>query len=390
MHPSKHRQLSTGYKIGFVLDDSLDRPDGVQQYVLTVGSWLRARGHDVHYLVSTSARTDVPNVHNLGKNMSVRFNGNRMRMPLPAPYGPIQDVLRQERFDVLHVQMPYSPLLAGRIISLASAGTAVVGTFHIVPDSAWVAWASRMLATWSRVTLKRFDTILSVSSAAQKFARDAFHVQSDVVPNAVDTRQFMGAQPFERPSETREILFLGRLVPRKGCQLLLEAASILQQDAAVPPFHVTICGKGPLTEQLERLVHLKGMRDLVTFTGFVSEEDKPRWYASADITVFPSSGGESFGIVLVEAMANGNAAVLAGDNAGYRFVLEQCPGDVLFDPKDAAALATRIKKLLLQPTERRHIAEWQQHHAQQFDVHRVGMRLEAAYASALRRRRHLR
>lgn len=381
---------SVSYKIGFVLDDSLDSPDGVQQYVITLGAWLRERGHDVHYLVSTSTRTDVPNVHNLGRNVAVRFNGNRMRMPLPAPYGPMQDLLRKEHFDVLHVQAPYSPFLAGRIISLASAETAVIGTFHIMPESRVVTWASSLLAAWCRTTLQRFDAMFSVSTAAQAFARQTFHIPSDVVPNVVDTKRFIGGKSFNRNPGVYEILFLGRLVPRKGCGLLLAAATLLRRDEAVPPFRLTICGKGPLADRLERYVHLHKLEDVVTFAGFVPEADKPRYFASADITVFPSSGGESFGIVLAEAMANGSAAVLAGDNPGYRYVLESCPGDVLFDPRDAAGLARRLKHLLLQPAERQYIAEWQGHHAQQFDVARIGMRLEVAYASALRRRRKMR
>jgi len=388
--PQAPHKAGSGYTVGFVLDDSLDSADGVQQYVLTVGEWLRARGHDVHYLVSSSTRTDVANVHSLGKNMAVRFNGNRMRMPLPAPYDPIHELLRKEHFDVLHVQVPYSPLLAGRVISLASAETAVVGTFHILPDSRLVAFANRMLALWCRRTLRRFDAMLSVSAAAQQFVRTTYGIKSDVVPNAVDIKKFVGAEPFAQGAGVRQILFLGRLVPRKGCQVLVDAAAILKQDAAVPPFHLTICGKGPLTEQLERSVHTQGLEQHVTFTGFVTEQDKRRWYATADVTVFPSSGGESFGIVLVEAMANGNAAVLAGDNAGYRCVLEPCPGDVLFDPNDACALAARLKTLLLSEPERLHIAEWQKHYAEQFDVARIGMRLEATYASALRRQRTLR
>lgn len=384
------QQRKAGYTVGFVLDDSLDSADGVQQYVLTVGEWLRGRGHDVHYLVSSSTRTDVANVHSLGKNMAVRFNGNRMRMPLPAPYDPIHELLRKEHFDVLHVQVPYSPFLAGRVISLASAETAVVGTFHILPDSRLVAFANRMLALWCRRTLERFDVMLSVSAAAQQFARTTYGVRSDVVPNAVDIKRFIGAEPFAHDAGVRQILFLGRLVPRKGCQVLVDAAAILKEDPTVPPFHLTICGRGPLTEQLERSVHTQGLEQYVTFTGFVTEQDKRRWYATADVTVFPSSGGESFGIVLVEAMANGSAAVLAGDNAGYRCVLESCPGDVLFDPNDARALAARLKALLLSEPERLHIAEWQKHYAEQFDVARIGMRLEAAYASALRRQRTLR
>lgn len=378
------------YAIGFVLDDSLDRPDGVQQYVLTVGAWLQAQGHAVHYLVSTSTRRDVPRIHSLGKNMLVRFNGNRMRMPLPAPRQPIATLLENTKFDVLHVQMPYSPLLAGRVIKAASAETAIVGTFHIVPDSRLVATASKALAWWCRPTLRRFDEVVSVSEAAQDFARSAFGITSTVVPNAIDVARFRAAEPFSAKLPKQcQILFLGRLVPRKGCQLLLEAIRLLKQDATVPTFAVTICGKGPLAEQLQRYVDEHGLSDIVRFTGFVSEMDKPRYYASADITVFPSSGGESFGIVLVEAMSRGNAAVLAGDNSGYRCVLDSSPQDVLFDPRSAPGLAERLHSLITHTIERQQIASWQRTHAEQFDIHHVGRQLEDVYASALRQRPRL-
>src|SRR5579875_4032120 len=99
-------------KIGMVLDDTLDTPDGVQQYVLQVGRWLSAQGHDVHYLVGATTRTDIPNIHSLSRNKQVRFNGNRMSMPLPASRKKLKQFLRTEQFDVLHVQVPYSPFMA--------------------------------------------------------------------------------------------------------------------------------------------------------------------------------------------------------------------------------------------------------------------------------------
>src|SRR4051812_41321546 len=102
-------------KIGFVLDDSLDKPDGVQQYVLSMGEWLRSQGHDIHYLVSTTTRSDLSNVHNLGRFVTVRFNGNAMGTPLPASGRKIKRLLRDEQFDVLHVQLPYSPFLAHKV-----------------------------------------------------------------------------------------------------------------------------------------------------------------------------------------------------------------------------------------------------------------------------------
>src|SRR5262249_47986688 len=114
-------------KVGFVLDDSLDRPDGVQQYVVAVGNWLKQRGHSVRYIASTTHRTDMQGIHSLGSNIAVRFNGNVMRIPLPANRRHIREVLDSERFDILHVQMPFSPFLAGRVLAMTGAETAVIG-----------------------------------------------------------------------------------------------------------------------------------------------------------------------------------------------------------------------------------------------------------------------
>ena len=112
-------------KVGLVLDDSLDRNDGVQQYVRALGGWLADQGHTVHYLAGQS-RADGKTVHSLSRNVNVRFNGNRLSMPLPANAGPIKALLAKEKYDVLHVQMPYSPLMAGKVISNAGPDTAAL------------------------------------------------------------------------------------------------------------------------------------------------------------------------------------------------------------------------------------------------------------------------
>lgn len=377
-------------RIGLLIDDSLDRPDGVQQYVLTLGNWLRDQGHDVHYLASNTARRDLKNLHDMASNVNIAFNGNRLATPLPAARRHIRAVLADQQFDILHVQMPYSPFFAGRVIRAVTPATAVVGTFHIVPRTVLVAAASRVLAFWCRPTLRRFDRIMSVSTAAQSFALRAFGVQSDIVPNPIALKVFRDATPYRTNAATINILFLGRLVPRKGCLILLKAVALLAHNAATGPFRVTICGKGPQLEKLKQFTRDNGLDKLVEFKGFVSEAEKPRYYASADITVFPSNGGESFGIVLAEAMAAGNAAVLAGDNAGYRTVLEHSPGDVLFDPNDPKALAARLGQLIGDSALRTHIAAWQYRHAERFDVNRIGESILQIYDSALRVRRNMR
>src|SRR4051812_3995826 len=116
---------ATGLKIGLVLDTSLDPTDGVQQYVISVGEWLRGRGHDVHYLVGQTARHDLPNVHSLARNIGVVFNGNRTTIPLPTSRRKLRRFLDRQRFDVLHVQTPHSPFMSQRLILVADKRTAI-------------------------------------------------------------------------------------------------------------------------------------------------------------------------------------------------------------------------------------------------------------------------
>jgi phosphatidylinositol alpha-mannosyltransferase len=161
--------MTKALTIGFVLDDSLDSTDGVQQYVLTLGVWLTEQGHTVHYLVGETKRTDVPNIHSLSRNVRVKFNQNRLSIPRFAPKSALRQLFQEVDFDVLHVQMPYSPMLAARVIALAPAKTAVVGTFHILPAGGLQASASRLLGVIERKSLRRFSSIVSVSEPARQF-----------------------------------------------------------------------------------------------------------------------------------------------------------------------------------------------------------------------------
>lgn len=366
-------------KIGFVLDDSLDKTDGVQQYILSLGSWLTNHGHNVHYLVGKTLRTDIPNVHSLSRNINARFNGNNMSTPLPGSRARIRKLLKDEKFDVLHVQIPYSPFLAQQIIRLAPKSTAIVGTFHILPHSQFAYQANRLLASVTKRSLKRFDNIFSVSLAAKNFASKVYGIDSVVLPNVVDVARFREAKSLTKYNDSKlTIMFLGRLVQRKGCATLLEATNILKQRKNLPKFRIVICGKGPLETELKQYVRDQILDEIVEFTGFISEDQKPKYIASADIMVFPSTGGESFGIVLLEGMASGRAIILAGDNEGYRSVLEPMP-ELLFTPNDAFALANKLTQYLRDFEDRKRVIKWQSNYVNQFDVSVVGKRLEHIY-----------
>jgi phosphatidyl-myo-inositol alpha-mannosyltransferase len=374
--------------IGLVFDDSLDKPDGVQQYVLMMGRWLTAQGHAVHYLVGETARTDLSHMHSLSRNVTVRFNQNRMAIPLPARLKPIRAVLAAEKFDVLHIQVPYSPALAGRIIKAAAPQTAVVGTFHVAPYSNLVTLGNRLLGLWVRGSLRRFDAMMSTSVPAAQFAKQTFKIDSAVVPLPLELGRFYDSKPFTRYIERKNVVFLGRLVERKGCQYLLQAVAQLHAGNIWPvDAHVTICGGGPLERQLKQYVTTHKLDDIVEFTGYISEEDKPRYLAGADVVVYPSTGGESFGIVLLEAMAAARGAVLAGNNPGYASVMAPRP-DSLFDPRDTKELANKLRKLLTSTRERTVSHRWQREYVRQFDIPEVGAQVMRIYHEALKNRPH--
>jgi phosphatidylinositol alpha-mannosyltransferase len=355
----------------------------VQQYVLAVGEWLHSQGHDVHYVVGETTRTDLQNIHSLAKNIGVRFNGNRTTIPLPTSKRKLKTFLGRQQFDVLHVQTPHSPFFAQRLICAASPQTAVIATFHVLPDGRLPFIGNYVLGWWLRSSLRRIDQVLSVSPAAAEFARKTFGVTSTVLPNVFDYRLFHDAPALPQYAQEKKltILFLGRLVPRKGCRYLLEAIDKLDR-VALPSFRVVVCGKGPLLSQLQDFVKEHKLEEIVEFAGFVSEADKPRYYASADIAVFPSTGGESFGIVLIEAMAAGKSTVLAGNNPGYASVMGPQP-ELLFDPADTNALADQLSRLLTDAKARQAYAAWGSEYTKRFDIEVVGPQLVTLYTELL-------
>lgn len=428
-------------RIGLVLDDTLDSPDGVQQYVLLVGRWLTAQGHDVFYLVGETVRTQPDHIYSLSKNWRVRFNGNVMSVPLPVPRQRLRQVLDELQLDVLHVQAPYSPLLAGRLVRQVSPTTAVVGTFHVLAYTRAAAFANRVLHVLTARSGKRFHVMMATSEPARQFAAAAYGYRSVVVPNPIDLALFSSVVPrsqhpaprhpypaasplpsaapdipadashtsrYASPTSgtsgatadnwaTRQdrggavrgqrIVFLGRLVPRKGALHLLRAVAYLVEHKLYSgTFSVLVGGKGPLLPELTDYVRAAKLEKYVTLAGFVEEAKKAEFLAQADVAVFPSTSGESFGISLLEACVCARGVVVAGDNPGYRSVLQGLPRaeQQLIDPTRTAEFAQLLTDWLAQPTRRREATAAQQEYVQQFDIERVGQKIMDVYNQALR------
>lgn len=380
-------------KIGFVLDDRLDKPDGVQQYVKLLGSWLSRGGHEVHYLVGESPASTHRFVHHLSKTVNVKFNKNRMAIPLPANKRNIKKLLAREQFDILHVQMPYSPFLAGRVVAAAEPNTAVVGTFHILPHGKVSSAGTKVLSAALKKNKRRFDSFLSVSPAAQVFAKSHFGISSIVLPNVVDLKLYEKGRMLKKYADKQNILFLGRLVERKGAPYLLEAYARLlaKYPEMASTTRLIICGTGPERLKLAQAAKVitKQYNAEITFAGFLKEEDKPNYLASATIAVFPSTGGESFGIVLIEAMAAGAGVTLGGDNPGYRSVIGSVPRTII-DPENSETFAQTLHLLLTDKALAEHLHAEQKTLVRQFDIERIGPKIVTFYESALAKREHSR
>lgn len=376
--------------VGLVLDDGLDRPDGVQQYVLALADRLRARGHEVHLVASTTTRTDLDRLHVLGRHATVAFNGNRLSTPLPARAADVRALLAEVPFDVLHVCMPFSPFLAGRVVRRADQRTAVVGTFLIHAESPVVVAGTRALGLLERRTLRRFDELVALSAPAADLARRAHGRTSTVIGTPLDLDRFPAPDPATTradPDAPVHLVFLGRLVERKGARELVAAvAELARTGAAARPWRLTLAGRGPLDAELRAAVAAAGLEDRVHMPGFVAEEDKPALLASGDVVVLPSTGGESFGISVAEALACARGVVLAGDNPGYRDTMAGLE-DQLVAPADTAAFAATLASWVDDPAARAAAAERQRVAVRRFAADAVTDEIEAVYRRALATRR---
>ena len=374
--------------IGFVFDDTLDALDGVQQHIITIGTELVRRGHDVHYLVGETHHSPVPQTVSLARNVMVSFNGNRMRIPLPVCKREIRAALAHNNYDILHIQAPYSPLFGGRVLECAPQSTGVVAPYHIAPIDRRACYGGRALGLVNAHSHRRVDEVIAVSQVAAQYAQFTAHTHGTIIANPVNVEKFAtAAHRATRDAAHPHIVFLGRLVPRKGAQLLLDALDYGERHGMfpMPGLHVTIAGDGPLMDDcVQRAARL---RTPVQFVGTV-DEGKADLLASADVAVFPAIGGETFGIVLPEAIASGAGVTLAGDNPGYRWTMRG-DEDALFSvgPDHARVLAERITRALTDAPWARRLHAREEALLDRYNVQAVTDEVEQVYARAIADRR---
>jgi phosphatidylinositol alpha-mannosyltransferase len=226
--------------------------------------------------------------------------------------------------------------------------------------------------------MQRFDHLFSVSEAAQKAAKELYGVDSEILPCPIDIEQANRIDNIEDKENNTVITFLGRIVARKGLATLLDSVELLGPEIQ-DKLQLNIVGDGVDRGAFERRVSKSGIKDITHFYGAVSDKRKYELLASSDIVACPSSGGESFGVVLVEAIATGKPVVVASNIGGYAEVLSGIP-DALVAKNDPQALAARIKAIMDSPDRKQALFSEQQRAVRQFDTkHAIGPRLMQAY-----------
>jgi len=367
-------------KIGLVTPYVYPLPGGVNQHVQHLYQNLRLRGHDVRIISSSHGlqRASQGDVIRLGKGFSMPSNGSVGTVTVSPRYlGQVRDMLERERFDLLHFHEPFVPFLSLIVLRLSTSVN--VATFHAYGGfSPAYEFGSRVMGSYA----ERLHGRIAVSAAARHFIDRYFPGDYRVIPNGVDTGRFTRAVPIARWQDgTPNILFVGRFEPRKGLLDLLKAYRVLRR--ADVPCRLLVVGGGPQEREARRYILTRGLGG-VEFLGRVSDAERDALFKTADVYCSPATGRESFGIVLLEAMAAGTA-IVCSDIHGYKGVVRRGREALLVPPRDPRALATALEELLADPDRRAAMAASGMERAEQFSWERITAKVEDYYGFVIRR-----
>jgi len=361
-------------KVAIVCPYAWDRVGGVQSHVRALAATLGARGHEVQVIAPSSLTLTHQvggggNVKLVGRAVGIRANGS----VAPVAFGPlaatgVRVALSDFQPDVMHLHEPLIPSLS--LLAVWAGQAPAVGTFHAAADK---SHAYRMSKPILARAMDRLDVRTAVSDAARDLIKSYFPGDYRLTPNGVEARRFAEATPLDL-GPGKKVLFLGRLEPRKGLDILIQAMARLRDLDAT----LVVAGQGPEERSCRALADRLDVR--TRFLGRVGDDELPRAYRAADVYCAPGLGGESFGIVLIEAMAAG-VPVVCSDLAGYRSVASTAAS--LVPPGQSVALAAALRKVLTDPAEVARMQRANRRTAQMFDWDRLVTGVEAIYESAL-------
>lgn len=348
---------------------------GVQEGVLAIQKELKARGHIAKIITPApkgvlnpvledtlfvGVATDVKSPFHTTAQVSVSLDNESL-----------DKILNTEKFDILHFHEPWVPMLSRQILSRSTAVN--VATFHAkLPETMMAKTIEKVVTPYTRSIMKYLHGLTAVSNAAAEYVRTLAIQDISIIPNGIDLAHY--GKPTAMESENL-ILYIGRLEKRKGVKYLLKAyQSLAERDNAV---ELIIAGDGNDRVKLEQFVKEQKI-PRVKFLGFVDQETKLKLLSQARVFVSPALYGESFGIVLLEAMASG-VPIVAGDNAGYRAVMQETGEISLVNPKDADDFSRRLYMFLRNDALRKTWIEWADEYVRQFSYPKIVSQYERLY-----------
>jgi phosphatidyl-myo-inositol alpha-mannosyltransferase len=373
-------------KIALVSPYDFAHPGGVTNHISSLEHYLTGMGHDVRVIAPASKAVSafgdkfIP----IGKPRPIPASGSIARITLSLHLGSkIKEVLAREKFDIVHLHEPFMPMLCSAVLRFSN--TVNIGTFHAFEGKPGYNWGWPISRWMLRRREHKLSGRIAVSRAARDFAGKYVHGDFVIIPNGVDITHFSPEHtlPMEEFQDGKlNILFVGRLEARKGLVHLLKAYHRVRKQ--LPPSRLIVVGPGMILRRRYQLWVIRhGISKDVIFTGLVSYKDLPRYYKTADIFCAPSSGGESFGIVLIEAMAMGKP-VIASRIGGYVDIIVDGKDGMLFPPKNHKVLGEALLKLANDKALRGRIGQAGIEKSRQFAWQGLAKKVEDYYFTVLK------
>jgi len=369
-------------KIALVSPYDYPYPGGVTEHIYHLSQEFTRRGHTVKIIAPSSTDQDQldENVYRIGGIVPVPVSGSIARITLsPRAYRWIKQILQKEQFDIIHLHEPLMPVIC--LVTLRHSKSVNIGTFHAYRESNFAYLAGKPVL---KIFINKLHGRIAVSQPARDLVARYFPGEYKIIPNGIDAETFGGehVQPLPEYSDGKtNVLFVGRLEKRKGLRYLLAAWPAITSQ--YPDTRLIVVGEGDLRQELAAFAEERRLRNVV-FVGYVPNNQLPRYYRTAHIFCAPSTGFESQGIVLLEAMAAGRP-IVASDIAGYRTVITNGQEGLLVPPADEAALAAAITRLLSDEELRQRLGQAGRVTAQRYSWDRVASQVLNYYVEVARR-----
>ena len=364
-------------RIGMVCPYGWDTPGGVQSHMRDLAEYLIGEGHFVSVLAPISDDTIEfeDYVVNAGKPISIPVNGSVARVLFgPLASSRAKQWIASGDFDLMHLHEPAIPSLS--LLACSAAEGPIVGTFHVSTPKKKAIYA---IGPILEPIVEKLTARIAVSELARSTLKDHFETDAVVIPNGIDAQKYANAQVSSEYSGPNTIGFMGRFEePRKGLQVLIDSLAIVARF--IPDVRYLIAGPGDSEEFMKKLN--PQLRSRITFLGRLSDKQKESFLKSVEIYVAPNTGGESFGIILTEALSAGTA-VIASDIPAFKAVLENGEVGDLFKNEDSADLAKAIVGLLRDDDRRKKLASDGKLSAQKYDWQVVAEQIESVYEMAI-------